>query len=158
MIEVRQDYCVNIFPTGNNFSCTFFNVQGAVYLIADDPSLVHPPCCLFGRPWHPPAPTFLRDDQTATMFATAPWGQQLANWWILPSVDPPTGPFYFAFRNNSSPQVYLSFTFPGVEGFVVQNFFNIKYQRPDPSVWIIPDQCQIPNLPDCGFDPKSKGY
>ena len=27
MVETRRDYCVNIFPSGNNFSCSFYNVQ-----------------------------------------------------------------------------------------------------------------------------------
>jgi hypothetical protein len=27
MVEIRKDYCVNIFPSGNNFSCTFYNVR-----------------------------------------------------------------------------------------------------------------------------------
>ena len=26
MVETRRDYCVNIFPSGNNFSCSFYNV------------------------------------------------------------------------------------------------------------------------------------
>jgi hypothetical protein len=27
MVEIRRDYCVNIFPSGNNFSCSFYNVH-----------------------------------------------------------------------------------------------------------------------------------
>lgn len=33
MIEERYDYCVNIFPEGNNYPCTFFNANNISYLI-----------------------------------------------------------------------------------------------------------------------------
>ncbi len=33
MIEERYDYCVNIFPEGNDFPCTFFNVNNVSYLL-----------------------------------------------------------------------------------------------------------------------------
>jgi hypothetical protein len=154
MIEERLDYCVNIFPDGNDFSCVFFNIQGATYLLSNDTTDTHPPCCLFGKPWHPPSPTFLRDDKTAKLVSRIPWDDKPASWWILPSIETPTGPFWFAFRNESiDPQVYLSFSFPGVQGWVVQNFFNISYTKPDPSVWILPEICMIPDLPNCGFLP-----
>ena len=36
MVEIRRDYCVNIFPGGNNFSCSFYNVPSPT------PSPPHP--------------------------------------------------------------------------------------------------------------------
>ncbi len=76
MVEIRRDYCVNIFPGGNNFSCSFYNVPSPDPL----PSPPHPPhpfppkvanrsflstrsgaaCCLFQPSFHPPPPDFLR--------------------------------------------------------------------------------------------------
>ncbi len=60
-IEDREDYCVNIFPVSNNFPCTFHNINNISYLISSGPNSPFPPCCIFAQPFHPPAPSFLRD-------------------------------------------------------------------------------------------------
>jgi hypothetical protein len=36
MIEERYDYCVNIFPEGNMYPCTFFNANNISYLIRNN--------------------------------------------------------------------------------------------------------------------------
>ena len=36
MIEERYDYCVNIFPEGNMYPCTFFNTNNISYLIRNN--------------------------------------------------------------------------------------------------------------------------
>jgi hypothetical protein len=63
MIEVRQDYCVNIFPDFDpTFECTFHNVDNISYLISNTSNL--PNCCVFGDPWSPPEPSFLTANAT----------------------------------------------------------------------------------------------
>eukprot|EP00759_Apiculatamorpha_spiralis_P006917 PhF_6_TR14129/c0_g1_i3/m.22597 len=123
MIEKRFDYCVNIFPTGNNFSCVFHNINATSYLLTEGPNSPFPPCCIFGQPWHPPPPDFLRSKvRSQYVPGNYPWAGVNAQWWIVPSIKPPVGPFYYAFASNSTPQVYKSFSFPGVNGWVEQNF------------------------------------
>jgi hypothetical protein len=59
----------------------------------------------------------------------------------------------YSFRNSSlSPQVYLSFSFPGVNGWVHQTFHEISYTKPAADVWKLPDVCtQMAEIPSCGF-------
>jgi hypothetical protein len=156
MIEERHDYCVNIFSFGNDFPCTFQNVNGTSYLITFNKTASLPPCCVFGQPWHPPRPDFLRRDPTSHIAATAPWDGAAMNWWELPSVPAPTGPFFYTFwasaLNDTAPQVYHSFSFPGMEGWIQQNFFNIEATKPHPSVWDLPEEClPVDKLQNCGF-------
>lgn len=153
MIEKRLDYCVNIFPTGNNFTCIFHNVNKTSYLVTAGPNSPFPPCCVFGQPWFPPPPDFLQTRVQAQFAAYAPWSNVSALWWVVPSVAPPTGPFWYAFASEQSPQVYLSFSFPGVNGWVQQNFFNITYAAPDPAVFELPAQCNGGKVDNCGIDP-----
>lgn len=115
MIEKRLDYCVNIFPTGNDFPCVFHNVDNVSYLISTDVTTKTDSCCIFGTPWHPPKPDFLQNN--STKFAKQEvWLQQRANWFVIPSVPPPAGPFFYAYAATAQEQdVYLAFDFPGVE-------------------------------------------
>lgn len=152
MIENRLDYCVNIFPNGNNFTCVFHNTQETSFLITG-PGSPFPPCCVFGKPWFPPPPNFLTSKVKATFDSFKPWSNFNATWFIVPEIEPPTGPFYYAFENESSPQLYLSFSFPGINGWVQQNFFNITYEAPNSNVFDIPTVCNKGNVPSCGIDP-----
>ena len=156
MIEERYDYCVNIFPFGNDFPCTFQNVNGTSYLITFNKTTSLPPCCVFGQPWSPPNPYFLRDNVTAVLAAQEKWDCVEDNWWTVPSIQPPTGPFWYAFRTAGQydfmPQVYHSFAFPGMEGWVEQNFWNVRHDQPNSAVWQLPPEClPVENLPNCGF-------
>ncbi len=59
-----------------------------------------------------------------------------AEWWDLPQIEPPTGPFFYAFNSSldvAKPQVYLSFSFPGVQGWVQQTFFSVRPLPPPAS-------------------------
>jgi hypothetical protein len=155
MIEHRYDYCVNIFPTGNNFPCTFHNINGVSYLITYNETSAFPPCCVFGSPWFPPEPSFLRSNVTSVFEGVAPWSMSEANWFEIPSIQPPTGPFFYSFNSSipsNVPQTYLSFSFPGMEGWVQQNFFNIRQEKPPASVWELPEIClPVASLPNCEF-------
>ena len=155
MIEERLDYCVNIFPFGNDFPCTFQNVNGTSYLITFNKTADLPPCCVFGQPWYPPEPDFLRKNVTAVLKGEVEWSCKKSNWWEVSGIAPPTGPFWYAFQSDvdpSVPQVYQSFSFPGMKGWVQQDFFNIALKAPPTSVWDLPRGClPIETLPNCGF-------
>ncbi len=149
MIEERYDYCVNIFPEGNMYPCTFFNTHNVSYLLRNNT------CCLFGQPFHPPRPDFLRTSEKAYLRDTRPWAGDAASWWEVPSIPPPTGPFWYAFNASHTPdepQVYLSFSFPGINGWVQQNFFNVRVGPPPPHTFDVPALCRVPSLPSCNFD------
>lgn len=157
MIEERLDYCVNIFEGGNSFNCTFQNVNGTSFLISG-PGSPFPSCCVFGQPWYPPEPAFLRQNVSSKFSSREAWDCAPADWFIVPSIAPPTGPFWYSFRNTStSPQVYLSFSFPGIEGWVQQNFVNIVAKEPPAAVWDLPASCQGPKVPNCGFMARRRG-
>lgn len=156
MIEVREDYCVNIFFTaGHDFPCTFQNVNNVSYLITYNRSTVLPACCVFGKPWSPPEPAFLRKNVSTVYYGEAGWNAGQATWFTIPSIAPPTGPFWYSF-NASIPiaqeQVYTSFAFPGINGWVQQSFYDITPTKPDPSVWELPSIClPVESLPSCDF-------
>lgn len=155
MIEVRMDYCINIFSFGNDFPCTFHNVNGTSYLITFGKTPDLPPCCVFGQPWYPPNPYFLRENVTADFAGKDEWDCRESNWWTIPQIAPPTGPFWYAFHSNISehtPQVYQSFSVPGVEGWIAQNFFDVQHTAPPDSIWKLPAEClPVESLKNCGF-------
>jgi hypothetical protein len=89
-----------------------------------------------------------------------PWAAGQASWWQLPQIDPPTGPFWYAFNASlpvADPQVYLAFAFPGVQGWVQQNFFNVRPVAPPASVWALPALCRAP-VPSCNITPGVHGF
>ena len=162
MIEVRYDYCVNIFPWSNDFSCIFFNVNGTSYLMSNGTTNL-PPCCIFGQPWHPPPPNFLRGNLSAEFAGREQWDCEPMKWYIVPSILPPTGPFLYTYRegqdHGDDKQVYHSFSFPGMQGWVQQNFVNVTYAKPPASTWDLPDICKPEHsgtIPNCGFFGDSK--
>lgn len=159
MIEQRFDYCVNIFGYDNRFPCNFTNVNGTSYLISRGASHL-PPCCVFGQPWSPPPPDFLRNKVRSVYSGTVPWGgtPSGAAWFEVPDIAPPTGPFFYSFNTTDTvgtiPQfaVYSSFAFPGVDGWVQQVFHDVRVGRPSPAVFDLPSEClPVASLPNCGF-------
>jgi hypothetical protein len=154
IIEKRLDYCVNIFPDmDNTFPCTFQNVNGTSYLISEGaPHL--PPCCVFGQPWYPAPPDFLRKNVNSTYGGKQPWGPTDAFWFANNDIAPPTGPFWWSFMGPElrETQLYSSFGFPGMNGWVQQNFFDVKVEEPPAAIWDLPSQClPVDKLPNCGF-------
>ncbi len=96
------------------------------------------------------APDFLRVDSSTQFDAKVEWGGSPAYWWIVPDIAPPTGPFLYAYDDlTQSPQVFKAFSFPGVTGWVQQNFYNITYAKPPASTWALPRDCLVSNLPNC---------
>lgn len=54
MVEIYHDWCIPIFPNGNDWKCIFLNTHNTTWLINDSPDMG--PCCVFGKPWLPPKP------------------------------------------------------------------------------------------------------
>jgi hypothetical protein len=159
MIEVREDYCVNIFPDFSpDFKCTFHNVNDISYLISNTTNM--PNCCVFGDPWSPPSPDFLTTKVNSRFASHEDFDCKPADWYVIPSIPPPMGPFWYSFRNSTqSPQVYLSFSFPGVNGWVHQAFHEIAYTQPTADVWKLPEVCtSLETIPNCGFFGKENGH
>lgn len=171
MIEHRFPSCIPIFPYATNFSCTFLNVNGETYLLSNGSSNL-PDCCVFASPWHPPRRDFLRKMETLDVAVNVPWANRtprnLSLWFELPSINPPTGPFWYSFsqqrRANAHAesesgvlnpvQVYDSFSFPGMPPILMvqQNFASdLSITKPDASVWTIPEMCRKSNIPNCHF-------
>ena len=61
LLEMYHDFCVPIFQNGSNWRCHFLNVNDTVYLISLDNTSPYPPCCVFGHPWEPPSPDFVKN-------------------------------------------------------------------------------------------------
>ena len=164
MIEQRFEYCVNVFPFSNNFSCSFVNVNNISYLTSNGTSHL-PPCCVYGDPWMPPPPDFLRTREVTTVANTSVrWrGRRPTDsvtWFSNLGIPPPDGPFLYAYTElRREPAVVLPnvavfdcFSFPGVQGWVQQNFYNQKAKKPHPSVWNLPQEClPVSKLQNCGF-------
>ena len=165
MIEHRYGNCINIFPGFSNkgWSCTFHNTGGKTYLISNTTHL--PPCCVFGDPWHPPQPDFLRKDVNYSIAGeSVEWKNReptpFATWFKIGEIPPPTGPFYYAFTQaRHEPSVVLppvevfdSFSFPGIQGWAIQNFYNQRFDKPPKEVWDLPQVCEsAAKIPNCGF-------
>ena len=166
MIETRFDYCLDIFPTHPlpEWACSFHNVDGVSYMISweTEQSKVKPPeefgaCCKFADPWWPVPRDFLRTRVKSTFSGNVPWGDKTATWWTNWDVNAPAGPMRWAFNESTIvgdaiPQVYSTFTFPAMHGFVAQNFQDADTtNRPPANVWDLPPQCNNGKVKDCGF-------
>eukprot|EP00757_Euglenozoa_sp_SAG-D1_P023649 gene23649-9852_t len=148
MIEHYLDECVPIFPqmaSGDpGFECMFLNVNETSFLItykATRPKWM-PPCCVFGKPFHPPTRNFLESVNKTTLSHTSVVNGKESVWWRV-DIEPPTGPFYYAWnlplRNGKSEsQVYATFDFPGIRSWVTQNFFNVTLEQPPAETWKLP--------------------
>jgi hypothetical protein len=157
LIEHRYDYCVDIFPgVANDFPCTFWDVNGTSFLTSDPAKSGLPGdgCCVFGDPWYPPPPDFLRARVNSTYGGELTWDTWNATWWENRDIPPPAGPFWWSFADGSaSPQVYTSFSFPGISGWVQQNFWAAQNTtRPTPAMTALPASC-LPraSVPNCNF-------
>jgi hypothetical protein len=145
MIEIRKDYCIDIFPgVSQAGSCVFLNTNNKVYFIRNDTE-----CCLFAPTWHPPEPKFLLDIG-AHYVKTLPYEQEYANWFKV-DIGPPTGPFYYSFDTNVKEGVYKTFAFPGLHGWISQNFYNVSAfdEEMKGHVFDVPQRCQ--QIDDCNF-------
>jgi len=138
MIEIYFDRCINIFPTGNDFSCKFISDHDKTYLIKFTVGTLETPksCCLWSKePFWAPRPDVLRNMRFHKK--TKSEGQTI-NWWIYDI--PLPGPFGYGTSKNLPRPV--AFWFPVIDAWVQQNFFDYKEEKPDHKVFDLPQVCQ----------------
>ena len=144
MLEVYETFCIPIFelPTTDfNFRCKFLNTNETVYLLVQG-SETRPPCCIFSQNFHPPLPTFARDNKLVYNGTySLEQGEYDAYWLNIPL----PGPFLYGWYKNATDGVRAPslFAFPTVppQVWTQQDFFDFKVERPDPSVFEVPDYC-----------------
>jgi len=158
MIEYYYDICIPIFEsTSNNFTCNFLNVNGTAYIVVPNPRATgRPPCCIFQKPWNPPAPDFLQKAAGVKYNGTGVYNTRPVLWWVLDDPQDPAGPFGYSFfedtcRSSSTVENMMctpsQFFFRATTGFASQFFDNYAVEKPDPSVFSIPDSCN--NAKEC---------
>ena len=158
MIEHYIDACVPIFPEFTTpFECKFVNVNMTSYLVTFNSSRPEsfPPCCVFGKPFHPPSTTFLNNLSKRVLPDPSYIYDHRVTFWELEDIPPPTGPFFYAWKTplSETEEVYSTFAFPGIGVWATQNFLNVSLNRPAPEVWTLPaEQCgrdHFDQLPSC---------
>lgn len=137
MAEFYQDRCLNIFPSGNDFSCKFISSYGKTYLIRYELGDLTKPksCCLLSEePFWAPRPDVLRNmgfqKQTVD-------GREKTNWWILDT--PLPGPFGYGTHDRTNHPV--AFWFPVIDGWVQQNFSDYSEKAPPAQSFALPRMC-----------------
>lgn len=151
MIEYYYDICIPIFETtSNNFTCNFLNVNGTAYIVVNDPRATgRPPCCIYQKPWNPPAPDFLQKAPGVQYNGTGVYYSRSVLWWVLNDEHDPAGPFgYSFFQDTCQPSTNENisctpsqFFFRATTGFASQFFDNYKVEKPDPKVFAVPNSC-----------------
>jgi hypothetical protein len=152
MIEYYYDICIPIFEaTNNNFTCNFLNVNNTAFLVVTDPRATgRPPCCIFGKPWSPPAPDFLQKAAEVKYNGTGVFYNRPVLWWVLDDPQDPAGPFGYSFfedtcqpssSNGNITCTPSQFFFRATTGFASQFFDNYKVEKPNPVVFDIPESC-----------------
>jgi hypothetical protein len=154
LANLREDYqesCVPIFQNGSMWSCSFLNVNKTSFLLQyEDRPKGQPQCCVFERPWNPPAPDFGK----ALFFfknTTGPKGENIM-WWQSHGVTPSEGgPFGYGWSTNSNgtPTPY-AFYFGGLWNYangtvggsnIIQYFEGFSDNKPPSTTWDVPESC-----------------
>ncbi len=136
MTEIYYDHCIDIFPSGNNFSCQFISDRDKTYFITfklNDLNQAQS-CCLWsaGEFWAP-RPDVL---QNMTFQKETESQKQQVTWWNYNI--PLPGPFGYGTVKENIP---YAFWFPVISGWVQQNFSNYSPEKPDPRIFELPDLC-----------------
>lgn len=137
MTEIYLDRCIDIFPSGNDFSCQFISDQDHTYLLKfklrDLSQMIS--CCRWSESaFWAPRPDVLHNMKFQKNGVLA--GQKV-RWW---SYDIPLpGPFGYATRVGSDEPA--AFWFPVIHGWVQQNFSHYRAALPNPKVFEIPQAC-----------------
>jgi len=148
--EVYEEKCIPIFMDGplsknNNWKCDFINVANtntAYFITHDDRPIGAPPCCIIGRPFHPPHPNFAVNMTERT---TSIIDGVTVDWSSLSLTD--SGLFSFGFvhqENSLSYSIPYAFYFlgaPQISSWVYQSFDHFEVVKPNQHWWNIPDSC-----------------
>jgi hypothetical protein len=147
MKEVYKTFCVPIFPQGNKWPCVFLNTNNVSYLISQNSPFS--PCCIFMKPFSPPAPNFLDVaklpfNQTISLYG------KLVDFWVLDG-DDPAEPFGYGFYRDriGTQRIPAVFWFRSEGGWTSQEFHDFVMRRPTEREWDVPTECV--NAPSCGF-------
>uniref|UniRef100_A0A914C7A7 Uncharacterized protein n=1 Tax=Acrobeloides nanus TaxID=290746 RepID=A0A914C7A7_9BILA len=115
-----------------------------------------PDCCIFGQPWEPAAPDFANNlpynktidlcdnDETIDFYIRTMWDNNTEY-----------NVFGYGFSKNlttdgtNSWRKGARFFMLGYEGWISQFFYDFEAQKPDPSVFELPDICK--NAPLCYY-------
>lgn len=150
IIEVYNDFCVPIFVNGSNWPCRFLNVDNVAYLISPSKLSGFPDCCVFGKPWSPPEPTFL-DAPGIFLNQTSKLGGAPVDWYEMPGSADEGAPFGYGFFKTETQgwRTPAGFYFRAVQGWTQQNFYDFEVKVPDAHWFDLPPQCK--SAPSCGF-------
>ncbi len=150
MMEHYEKYCLPIFPTANNYSCSFISLGNKAYFItyADRPPGM-PVCCQFSLHNHPPLRDFIKH-----LPYNAGESAHLGGTIQAYSMRPEGILFGYAFYKDPAPDTYdpkatpyrhpQSFYFAGDPGYpqpgdppnapiVSQNYTSFRMEKPDPA-------------------------
>jgi hypothetical protein len=137
MIEIYYDRCINIFPSGNDFSCKFISDHDKTFFIKFPLRNLEKPksCCLWSKDaFWAPRPDVLKN--MSFQKKTLNSGKTV-NWWIYDI--PLPGPFGYGTVDGSAEPV--AFWFPVIGAWVQQNFSDYVQSKPDPKVFELPELC-----------------
>lgn len=150
MREVYEQYCIPVFgdpssPMGaaNNYSCEFLNVGAtntSFVVLHDDRPAGLPECCIIGKPFHPPPPTFA---------AALPvkWSEvvmgTVVDWNAV--YDNEAGIFAYGFT-GTGPAAGTPFAFymkgvPWIANWMWQIFSDFQPVVPPETTWEVPSAC-----------------
>jgi len=159
MTEVYYDGCIPIFPdfpldSTPLFPCSFVNGPDHVaYIVTGNnrPKGWPGPCCVFAKPWYPPAPSslqmFMAFDQVHRFQGRSSYVYKLLTGELG------GGWFYYEFFENA-PDELAAFHFPGMptssnlNTYVGQFYTDFLGNRPLPSMFLPPASCSG-NIPTC---------
>jgi hypothetical protein len=148
--ETYHDICVPIFPGGSEWSCDFLNTNGTAYLLQHaDRAAGQPECCIFEKPWSPPAPDFLSHAGLPFLKNTTYDGTTVM-WWQTTDVPPSAGgPFGYGYAVQADGTLApYAFFFGGfwrrangtlAQASTMQYYEDFRAETPPPSTWEVRD-------------------
>lgn len=137
MLEVYEDFCVPIF----SFSvakCRFLIRDQTAYMTEINEDLTVRNCCIFEKPFHPPAPDFILKNPEIKFNTTNVIAGQTVDWFVL--VGPEPAPFGYGFFSPT--KTPAAFYFRGAKGWTQQNFEHFRAVSSIPeTLFALPPQC-----------------
>ncbi len=133
VVEEHFDFCVPIFPGGDDFPCRFLGVEDKAYLItfnADGSSN----CCMFLDKFGPPINTFI--DQMTFHKTTVVSGRTI-DWWLM--AIPMPGPFGYGFDRDTG--LPYGFWFQSINGWAQMVYDDVQLTFDDTNVFEPPEAC-----------------
>ncbi len=179
MMEHYVDKCLPIFPSANNYTCSFVSLGNKAYFLTyDNRPKDMPQCCQFSLDNHPPRQDFIKHlpysksrskhlSSTIQAYAMEVGPQRILFGYAFEkearpdlSVTPPTSPY-----QHPQSFYFSGYPLPPVNAPIVsQNYTNFRAERPDPSqTWMKVYEMCSPNPGWCCLfdgdcdDGKTKG-